>query len=102
MRLMQERNVIVPDRFCDRACEYASEGLALVLLSAQGRVEAIFGIGNLIRSDAAEMIKLLRMCGWRVMLASGDDPIVAAGVGRVICLAPSDSVGLCRETLDRR
>jgi len=93
MRLMQERNVIVPDRFRDRAREYASEGLAPVLLSVQGRVEAILGIGDPIRSDAAETIRLLRARGWRVMLASGDDSVVAAGVGRAIGLAPSDAVG---------
>jgi Cu2+-exporting ATPase len=93
MRFMQSRNVIVSERFRERAREFAADGLAPVVVAVQGRAEAMLGIGDPIRADAAETVGLLCARGWRVMLASGDDPVVAAGVGRAIGLAPSDAVG---------
>ncbi len=93
MRLMDARGVVVADRFRVIASQYAAEGLAPVLVSVQGRVEAIIGIGDPIRTDAAETVALLKARGWRVMLASGDDAVVAAGVGRAIGLAGGDIAG---------
>ena len=93
MRMMDARNVVVAERFRSMAAQYAAEGLAPVLVSVQGRVEAIIGIGDPIRSDAAETVALLKSRGWRVMLASGDDAVVAAGVGRAIGLSGGDIAG---------
>ncbi len=93
MRMMDARNVVVAERFRSSAAQYAAEGLAPVLVAVQGRVEAIFGIGDPIRSDAAETVALLKSRGWHVMLASGDDAVVAAGVGRAIGLAGGDIAG---------
>jgi len=93
MRMMDARNVVVAERFRSTAAKYAAEGLAPVLVAVQGRVEAIIGIGDPIRSDAAETVALLKSRGWHVMLASGDDAVVAAGVGRAIGLAGGDIAG---------
>jgi len=93
LRMMVVRNVILADRYREIAAQYAAEGLAPVLVSLQGRVEAIVGVGDPIRADAAETVSLLKARGWRVMLASGDDAVVAAGVGRAIGLRGSDVAG---------
>jgi Cu2+-exporting ATPase len=93
LRMMVVRNVIIADRYREIAAQYAAEGLAPVLVSLQGRVEAIVGVGDPIRADAAETVALLKARGWRVMLASGDDAVVAAGVGRAIGLRGSDVAG---------
>jgi Cu2+-exporting ATPase len=93
LRMMVARNVIIADRYREIAAQYAAEGLAPVLVSLQGRVEAIVGVGDPIRADAAETVALLKARGWRVMLASGDDAVVAAGVGRAIGLRGSDVAG---------
>lgn len=93
MRFMDARAAVVPDAFRARAQEFALAGLAPVMIAVNGRVAAVLGVGDPIRADAAPTVARLRRAGWRVVLASGDDPLVVSGVARELGIAPADALG---------
>ena len=93
VRFMDARAAVVPDEFRARAQEFALAGLAPVMVAVNGRVAAVVGVGDPIRADAAPTVARLRRAGWRVVLASGDDPLVVSGVARELGIAPADALG---------
>ncbi len=92
-RFMESVAASMPDELRAEGQRYAGIGLAPVFIAVQGRVEAVVGIGDAIRSDARETITRLRRAGWRVLLASGDDAIVVSGVARALGIEPRDALG---------
>jgi Cu2+-exporting ATPase len=93
VRFMDARAAIVSDDLRARAQEFALAGLAPVMVAVNGRVAAVVGVGDPVRADAATTVSRLRRAGWRVVLASGDDPLVVSGVARELGLAPADALG---------
>ncbi|MFM2164691.1 MAG: cation-transporting P-type ATPase [Planctomycetota bacterium] len=93
MRFMRERGAAVGEDIDAFASECKVAGLAPVFVAIDGRVEAVAGIGDPIRPEARETIARLRRAGWRVMLASGDDPVVASGVAKSLGIEARDAHG---------
>jgi Cu2+-exporting ATPase len=93
MRFMRERSAVVGDELHAFAGECAAAGLAPVLVSIDGRAEAAVAIGDPIRPDARSTVQRLRRAGWRVVLASGDDAVVASGVAKVLGIDARDAHG---------
>jgi Cu2+-exporting ATPase len=93
VRFMDARASLVPDDLRARAQGFALEGLAPVMVSVNGRVSAVVGVGDPVRADATTTVARLQRAGWRVVLASGDDPLVVSGVARELGLAPADALG---------
>jgi Cu2+-exporting ATPase len=83
----------MPDELRAEGQRLAGVGLAPVFVAVQGKVEAVVGIGDAIRSDARETVQRLRRAGWRVLIASGDDPVVVSGVARALGVEPRDALG---------
>jgi Cu2+-exporting ATPase len=52
--------------------EFASEGLTPVLVCVDGQSRALLGLGDSVRSDAAQTLRQLRDAGQRLALLSGD------------------------------
>lgn len=74
----------------------ATEGTARltpVWVAVDGHVVARAGFADPIRPEAARVLATLRERGWRPRLLSGDDPAVAAEVGRALGFAPEDCRG---------
>ncbi|MES1259623.1 MAG: HAD-IC family P-type ATPase, partial [Gemmatimonadota bacterium] len=67
--------------------------LTPVVVSVDGDIVAIAGIGDRARSDAAPALDALRRDGWHTMLLSGDDPRVAAAMGAQLGFAAGDVTG---------
>ncbi|HET9064201.1 MAG TPA: heavy metal translocating P-type ATPase metal-binding domain-containing protein [Gemmatimonadales bacterium] len=63
------------------------------LLAAEGRVVAVAGFGDPIRSDSAGALARLREAGWTTQLLSGDVPRVAERVGRELGFAAHEIQG---------
>ncbi len=68
-------------------------GLSPVAVAVDGAPAAIAGLGDPVRPEAAATIAALRRLGWAPSMASGDHPVIAAGVGRAAGLAPEEIRG---------
>jgi Cu2+-exporting ATPase len=93
VRFMESVSAVMPDELRAEGQRLAGVGLAPVFVAVQGKVEAVVGIGDAIRSDARETVQRLRRAGWRVLIASGDDPVVVSGVARALGVDPRDALG---------
>ncbi len=93
LRFMRERSAVVTESMQSFATACTVEGLAPLFVAIDGRVEAVVAIGDPIRADAQRTIARMQRAGWRVVLASGDDPVVASGVARALGIAPRDAHG---------
>jgi len=93
LRFMEECRAIVGDEIRAQAQGFAAEGRAPVFVALDGRVQAVAAIGDAVRDDARETIERLRRAGWRVTLASGDDPVVVACVARAVGIDARDAHG---------
>lgn len=71
----------------------ADAGLTPIAISVDGSVRALVGIGDPIRAEARATIERLRARGWRIAIASGDDPAIVARVAGALGVAPSVAIG---------
>jgi Cu2+-exporting ATPase len=92
-RFMESIAAAMPDELREEAREQSGRGFASVFVAVQGKVEAVVAVGDAIRRDARETVARLRRAGWRVMIASGDDPVVVSGVARVLGVEARDALG---------
>lgn len=58
----------------------AAQGLTPIAVACGGAIVTMFGVGDAIRSESAEVIASLRRSGWRVAIASGDSPGIVSSV----------------------
>lgn len=83
--LMVALGIAIPDSAAHLVEEYSRKGLTAVLVSADGQVVAVAGVGDRLRPDAFEAIQRIRKQGWEVGILSGDHPqtvrAVAAELG---------------------
>ena len=64
-----------------------------VWVAVDGEVLARAGFGDRVRPEARAALDALRARGWKLRLLSGDDPAVAAEVGRELGFAPEECRG---------
>lgn len=69
------------------------EALTTVWIAVDGHVVARAWFGDAVRPDAARAIRRLRLAGWRVGMASGDDQGVAHAVAAQVGIEPRCVVG---------
>lgn len=82
----------------------AEEGNSIVYLVIDGKVEALFGVNDLVKDDAARLISALSARGIEVIMLTGDNEatakIIAAklGIDRVIAdVVPSEKAKLIKK-----
>lgn len=73
--------------------ELRNQPLTPVMVSIDGEVVGVAGVGDPIRPDAALALRELRSRGWQLMLLSGDSPGVAQAVGAQLGFAAEEIVG---------
>ena len=83
----------VPARFAASAGELVAGGLSPVFVAIDGRVRAVAGVGDRLRSDARRTVDALRARGIGVKILSGDHPDLVARVARELGLPPHDALG---------
>lgn len=77
-RMVRARGVEVP-AFAEAATRRLLEqGHSPVWVAVDGRVEAVAGFGDPLRTDAAQSLAALRKLGYRLVLLSGDHPEAVA------------------------
>lgn len=77
----------------EHACASMERSLTPVLVSVDGVVVAVAGLGDTVRPDALPALTALRARGWRTVMASGDAPDVALAVGTTLGFATEDIHG---------
>ena len=93
MRFMRERSATVSDEVQTYAAECTVAGLAPLFIAIDGCVAAVIGIGDPIRADARSTVSRLQRAGWKIVLASGDDPVVTSGVAKALGLEARNAHG---------
>lgn len=73
--------------------EFVTRALSPVWIAVDRRVEALAGVGNAIRSGAAEAVTELKRLGWQTGVLSGDDPGVVSAVAVSVGIASEESRG---------
>ncbi|WP_462320919.1 heavy metal translocating P-type ATPase [Halochromatium sp.] len=85
-RLLAEQG-IDPDPFAEAAERLRAQGLTLVYVALEGKLQGLLGIRHRLRPGAAEAIAQLRAEGVeRILLISGDERSVAEGLSRELGL----------------
>ena len=92
-RFMRERGATTSDEMHAYAADCKVAGFAPVFVAVDGKVEALAGVGDPIRPEARRTIARLRAAGWRIVLASGDDPVIASGVAKSLGIDARDAHG---------
>ena len=64
-----------------------------VLVAVAGRAVAVAGLGDPLRTDAADSLDHLRKLGWKIRILSGDHPQVVAAIGRRLGIDAADALG---------
>jgi len=90
---MRERGATTSDEMHAYSADCKVAGFAPVFVAVDGKVEALAGVGDPIRPEARRTIARLRAAGWRIVLASGDDPVIASGVAKSLGIDARDAHG---------
>lgn len=92
-RYISEISPLFPPDVADSLQQYAAEGLTPVVIAINGEARGALGLGDLVRHDAADSVRALRVSGWDVRLLSGDDPAIAALIGAQVGIDPANCRG---------
>ncbi len=72
---------------------FAGEGLSPVVVTADGRVAAVAGLGDPLRTDSEDSVSAIRAGGWLVEILSGDHPAVVQTIAREVGVPPEGARG---------
>ncbi len=99
-RLMDE-NAVDTGCVSDKYNEFVSKGMTAVFLAVEGKVLAVVGVSDVIRTDAKTTVERLRSRGIKCVMLTGDNDVAAryiaqaAGIDTVYSeLLPSDKTAI--------
>jgi Cu2+-exporting ATPase len=72
---------------------FVANGQSPVAVSVDGKVVALLGVGDVIRTESLSVLNTLRAAGRRPVILSGDHSQIAAAVGDALGFAPEDVLG---------
>ncbi|MBX3355852.1 MAG: heavy metal translocating P-type ATPase [Phycisphaeraceae bacterium] len=81
------------ERWRKVARSIAQRGWTPVAVAVNGEVVAVAGVGDPLRPDAEPVMRELERRGWRVVIASGDDPEIVRGMAQRLSLDESAARG---------
>lgn len=64
--------------------EIMSEGLTVVYVAVDGRLVGVMGVGDAVRPEAAEVVKYLKLRGYKVVMLTGDRKRTAMAIASKI------------------
>jgi len=80
-RLMAENDINVSE-LKQKAAEIKGEGKTVAFLAVDNEVEAVIGIGDVVRETSKDAIQKIRDMGVEVVMLTGDNEVVAETVGK--------------------
>ena len=90
---VKDKCVAIPDWTDALETQWARRAITPILIGVDGVVQAIAGVGDPVKPDAARAVQLLRCAGWNVGILSGDHQEVVAAVARQIGIDPANCRG---------
>lgn len=72
---------------------FVTNGQSPVAVSVDGKVVALLGVGDVIRTESLSVLESLRAAGRRPVILSGDHSQIATAVGDALGFAPEDVLG---------
>jgi len=90
---MAQHRIEMPETLDAHRRQLAASGVTPVLIARNGIVEAIAGLGDPLKTDAATSLRKLREFDVSPEVLSGDDPAVVAHIGRQLGIDSSDLFG---------
>ena len=93
--LAAQRGEPLPEWAQQAIATLVSERATPVLVSVDGSVRAVAGVGDALRADSAKAIAWLQHAGWNVMLCSGDCEEIVRSVADEVGIRASDALGAC-------
>jgi P-type Cu+ transporter len=80
-RLMKENNIDTSD-LRQKAMEIERKGRTVAFLAVDNEIEAVLGIGDVIRKTSKDAIKKIKDMGIEIVMLTGDNKIIAEIVGK--------------------
>jgi P-type Cu+ transporter len=80
-RLMKENNIDI-SVLRQKATEIESKGKTIAFLAADNNVEAVIGIGDVIRKTSKNAVRRIREMGIDIVMLTGDNGLIAEMVGK--------------------
>ncbi len=81
-QLMEELKIELGDDLVNEAERLRRDGQTVMFLAADGKPAGLLGVADPIKSSTGEAIKLLRECGLRIVMLTGDSRTTAEAVAR--------------------
>lgn len=78
-RLLQEEG-IAPTPLREKVAKLRAQGNTVIFVAVGGKPAGIIGVADTVKEDAATAVAALKQMGVRVILATGDQPLVAEAV----------------------
>lgn len=82
--VLQQGEVRLGSRAFCRVTAETDDALPELWLSVPGQQATRFVFADTLRADAAEVVRALKQSGKRIMLLSGDRPLVVAGIAKAV------------------
>jgi Cu+-exporting ATPase len=80
LRLFEEYGFPLTDGFRGRVAAMEAAGRTVIAVSADGRIEGLFGIADEVKQNARRAVEALQARGLRVIMMTGDNEQAAAAV----------------------
>ena len=102
-RMFEEWSLTIPDAIRDRVLQLEASGHTVILAAVDGRVEAVAGIADEVKSNAPRAVAALQKLGLRVIMMTGDNERSAAAAAERVGITefratarPEDKLALVR------
>jgi Cu2+-exporting ATPase len=106
-RFFESRGLTIGEELLAESRRLLDQGLSPVFVAADGQCQAVAGVGDPLRHDAAESIRQLRKLGWQVGILSGDHQAIVDDIARRLAipaplargqLLPEDKVRIIQDS----
>lgn len=81
-RLFEEKGIVIPDRIVAKVDGLEAEGKTVLFLGLDSEVSGVIAVADVLRDEVPVAIEALRREGKRLILLTGDNERVAAGIAK--------------------
>lgn len=87
---LAQHEIVLPDSAQATAQQWIDQGKTVVFVGINQQFAGIVAVQDAVRADAQSTIAALRQMGLRVIMLTGDHPVAAAAIAKILGLAAED------------